>query len=170
MAKIGRPTKLTRELAEEIAQRIRAGSFPVIAAASCGISPATFYRWQAEGRKKGGRKKYREFWDMIWQAVAVARVAAEIAVFRDNPLAYLTRGPGKRVWHPDHPEDAWRDDLELSIRAAVQLSGNMKQKSEIVNRPAPISHLAHAFLLLEEMGLRPANALQADSTPVKAGD
>ena len=52
MAKTGRPSKLTPELADEIARRIQAGCFPSVAAGSVGIAARTFYRWLAEGRRQ----------------------------------------------------------------------------------------------------------------------
>jgi len=55
MNKGGRPTKLTRELQEEICRVIRAGNYIETAAAYAGINKSTLYDWL----KRGAREKER---------------------------------------------------------------------------------------------------------------
>ena len=44
---LGRPTKLTPELVEEVVKLIECGVPPLVAALACGISRSTFFRWKA---------------------------------------------------------------------------------------------------------------------------
>ncbi len=90
----GRRSKLTPEVHNQIVTAIRAGAFDWVAAEAAGISKATYYRWLQRG-EAARRGPYREFWVDVRQARAQARVAAETEVRRDNPLAWLRRGPGR---------------------------------------------------------------------------
>ncbi len=98
--KTGRPSKLTPALAAEIAQRIKLGAFPSVAAGSVGIAAGTYFRWMREGRRRGGRAKYRKFRHMVEQATAHARAMAEMTVARTDPRFWLSCGPGKEDWSP----------------------------------------------------------------------
>jgi hypothetical protein len=73
---MARPTDLTPELADRVAQLIRAGNVPETAAIAAGVSGRTFYRWMARGEQaedalqRGRRLKRSEepFW-LFWQQV-----------------------------------------------------------------------------------------------------
>ena len=90
---MARPTKLTPEVHHTIVEYIRAGAYDYIAAQAAGLDPSTFRRWLERGA--GGRSPYREFAADVAQARAQARVAAEVEVRRDQPLAWLRYGPGR---------------------------------------------------------------------------
>lgn len=94
-----RPTKLTSEIQRTIVEYIRADAFDYIASQAAGIDVSTFRRWLE--RDRGGRDPYRSFAAEVAKARAEARVAAEIEVRRDNPLAWLRYGPGRE--RPDAP-------------------------------------------------------------------
>ncbi len=96
---MARPTKLSGEIQRTIVEYIRAGAFDYVASQAAGIDVSTFRRWMERG--KGGRAPYKAFAAAVAQARAEARVAAEIEVRRDNPLAWLRFGPGRE--RPDAP-------------------------------------------------------------------
>jgi hypothetical protein len=70
-----RPTKLTPEIQQCIADAIRAGNYAKVAAECAGVGETTFYRWMQMGeRARSGR--FREFWESIRIAEAEAEVRA----------------------------------------------------------------------------------------------
>ena len=71
----------------------RAGAYDHVAAQAAGIDPSTLRRWMERGAQ--GRQPFRDFAHDVAQARAQARVAAEIEVRRDQPLAWLRYGPGR---------------------------------------------------------------------------
>lgn len=70
---MGRPTKLTPELAAQITKYVRAGAYIETAAAACGLSKDTFYEWLKRGNKeKTG--PFAEFTDAINKAMAASEI------------------------------------------------------------------------------------------------
>lgn len=47
----GRPTKITKEIVEEITEYIKAGNYPEVAASLAGVSRRTFYGWLKKGHE-----------------------------------------------------------------------------------------------------------------------
>src|SRR4051794_14757316 len=74
---------------------VRQGAYPHVAAQAAAGAPATWAKWPAPHRKG-----YRPFQNKLAQAVAQARVKAELAAFADKPLAWLKNGPGRE--QPDN--------------------------------------------------------------------
>lgn len=68
----GRPTKLTEELIEQVAEKIRRGNHPETSAVASGISRATYYEWKRRG--EAGEDPYAEFWTRVARACAEAEV------------------------------------------------------------------------------------------------
>ena len=88
--------RLTPELASEIVSGVRAGGFPQVAAEAAGVSREQFADWMRLANRKVGKvAPYRNLAAAIRQAQAQARLTAEIAVFKDDPLQWLKSGPGK---------------------------------------------------------------------------
>jgi hypothetical protein len=85
----------TPELQQVIVAYIRAGGFAHVAAEAAGVPRERFGRWLELGGRARGRKEYRLFREAVRQAQAQARLAAEIAVFKNRPLDWLKCGPGK---------------------------------------------------------------------------
>jgi hypothetical protein len=75
---VSRAAKLTPELHERIVNMIRAGAYPEVAAAACGVGKRTFYEWVARGTKKHpsrpSRAKYRAFAEGVEAATALAEI------------------------------------------------------------------------------------------------
>ena len=117
----GRKTKLTDELQQQVVSYIRAGAYDWVAAQATGIRKATFYRWMQAGER--GRQPYAGFFAAVREARAVARVAAEMEVKRDNPLAWLRYGPGRAK--PGEP--GWTESHELSIVEGATITLNLSE-------------------------------------------
>ena len=86
---------------------------PLVAAEVAGVPREVFREWLEYGKKsaKGRYKKYRLFLEAIVQAVAPARLTAEIKAHDDSPLDWLKQGPGKET--PDSP--AWSTPVKQTV-------------------------------------------------------
>lgn len=66
---MGRPSKFTDEVREQILRGVEVGVFPEVAARRAGISPASFYRW-----KRGSSPEQVKFRNNLGQALATYEV------------------------------------------------------------------------------------------------
>jgi hypothetical protein len=80
---------------------IRSGAFPHQAAEAFGITRARFEAWLAKGRRKQAPARYRRFAEDVRQAIAKARLRAEMQVLTKDPKFWLKHGPGKET--PNSP-------------------------------------------------------------------
>jgi hypothetical protein len=89
--------RLTAELVKDIANFIRAGGFPDVAAEALGISVEGFRAWvhQGSGRRRNDRR--RVLAESLRKAAAQARLKAEVELFANDPLKWLMHGPGKET-------------------------------------------------------------------------
>jgi hypothetical protein len=76
---------------------IRTGGFPHVAAAAYGVPAARFARWLRRGQAKGGPTKYRRLYAQVTEAVARARLKAEIGLYQSDPRFWLRYGPGRET-------------------------------------------------------------------------
>ena len=100
--------ELDPEIETRLLKYVRAGGFAWVCAESAGISRATFHRRMQQGAQDedaGRETAFCAFREKVRQAHAEARLSAEIEVRRDEPLAWLTKGPGRT--QPDAP--GWTD-------------------------------------------------------------
>jgi hypothetical protein len=72
-ARFGRPSKLTPELTQRIAEVVRAGCYLDTAARFCGVSKGSFHDWLKKGHEQQ-RGKYRDFLNALEEAQAAADV------------------------------------------------------------------------------------------------
>lgn len=93
--------ELTPQVQHQICSAIRSGGFAHVAAASAGVAPRLFKRWFKRGLRRAAAEPYRSFAAEVRQAIAQARLAAEIAAFKKEPKAWLEHGPGKET--PNSP-------------------------------------------------------------------
>jgi hypothetical protein len=94
----GRKTLLTSEIQAKIVAYIRAGMWDYIAAEANGVNQDTFYEWIRRGEQTDDRPpepRFAEFAEAIRQARAEARGTSEVEVKREDPIVYLTKGPGR---------------------------------------------------------------------------
>jgi hypothetical protein len=97
------PPKLTPAIQQAIVAYVRAGGFPHVAAEAAGVPAETFERWMQLGERPRAAAKYRELADAIRQAVAQARLGAELQTRSGKPLDWLRGGPGR----PSAAGDGW---------------------------------------------------------------
>jgi hypothetical protein len=120
----GAPLKLTGERARRICDAIRAGIRPEIAAAYCGVSARTFYRWMERGRAADADPVFVEFVEDVEHALAEweARdilVIGEAAKTDWRAAAWrLERRLPKVYGRRDRHEIANADDGSFRIAAA----------------------------------------------------
>jgi hypothetical protein len=87
--------KLTPAIQQAIVAYVRAGGFPHVAAEAAGVPAEVFERWMRLGERPRAAARYREFAEAVRQAVAQARLGAEVAARNDKPLDWLRGGPGR---------------------------------------------------------------------------
>lgn len=123
---IGRKSKLTPQLIDQLCRHLKAGAFDYAAARAVGISKATFYNWleigraeeaaveaiEAAGGEVGETSLFLDFLDKVDQATAIARIDAEKRVFTEDPFKWLRYGPGR-----DRPgEPGWTDESTVNVK------------------------------------------------------
>jgi hypothetical protein len=89
--------QLTAAVQQNIVAFIRAGGFPHVAAEAAGIPHEVFEQWRRQGEGSRAAKKYSDFALAIRQAVAQARLGAELSVRESKPLDWLRNGPGRET-------------------------------------------------------------------------
>jgi hypothetical protein len=99
---VSRP-KLTPAVQQAIVAYVRAGGFPHVAAEAAGVPADVFDSWMELAERPRAAAKYRELADAVRQAVAQARLGAEVEARTDKPLDWLRGGPGRAT--PDR--DGW---------------------------------------------------------------
>ena len=92
---------LTDELERLILVAIRAGAFPHVAAAACGVPLALWNRWMSGGRRPRAREPLRSFVRKVEEAQGQARLRAETQVLEKDVRTWLKHGPGRDL--PDRP-------------------------------------------------------------------
>jgi hypothetical protein len=119
----GRPVgsvSLTEEIADTIIGFIRAGTFDYTAAEAAGVSDRTLRDWifRGEGRDpdRAPTPKLRAFASALRQARAQARAGAEIRVYQEQPLRWLTYAARTT---PDRP--GWTQSREVDDSPGHQL-------------------------------------------------
>jgi hypothetical protein len=95
--------KLTPEIQQAIVAYVRAGGFPHVAAEAAGVPAETFAHWLELGERPRAAAKYRQLADAVRQAVAQARLSAEMETRSGTPLDWLRGGPGR----PSPEGDGW---------------------------------------------------------------
>src|SRR6266571_5179686 len=71
---VGRPEKLTEELARRLFEAVRAGVTKEVAADFARISRSTLHRWLARGKDDGPDSRYRDLAQDLRRAEAEAEV------------------------------------------------------------------------------------------------
>jgi len=94
-------------LTERVSIFVRAGMTPHVAAGMCGVSFATFRRWQ-----NSSAPECRDFQKQILVSKSEARGDAEMRVFLTRPKDWLLKGPERQRKGSEEP--GWADTLEVS--------------------------------------------------------
>ena len=88
---------LTPEVEGNLLGFIRAGGYPHVAAEAAGIPREMFAVWMKRGRRRGAREPYKSFYRNVQQAIATARLKAELETMTKNPFYWLRHGPGRET-------------------------------------------------------------------------
>jgi hypothetical protein len=107
--------QLTPALEQSIIAYIRAGGFPHVAAEAAGVPARVFDRWRRKGEARRSSRRYRAFASAVRQAVAQARLGAEVSICKDKPLDWLRSGPGRET--PDCT--GWTGTVRPRLAAAA---------------------------------------------------
>lgn len=86
---------ITPGVARSIAAAIRAGVYPHVASEAFGPSREVFDEAMRLGAQDGAPSEAQEFASEIRQAIAQARLKAEMLVLEKDPNFWLKHGPGK---------------------------------------------------------------------------
>src|SRR4051794_1362495 len=110
------PPKLTPAIQQAIVAYVRAGGFPHVAAEAAGVPADTFAHWLELGEHPRAAAKYRELADAVRQAVAQARLGAEVETRSGKPLDWLRGGPGR----PSAEGDGWTGPARATAPASSE--------------------------------------------------
>jgi hypothetical protein len=91
--------RLTPQLHGKIVQGIQSGGYPHIAAEAMAVPRDVFDDWLARGTSAHAREPYRSFVRDVRAGFAQARLISEVAVYQDDPKAWLIHGPGRETPH-----------------------------------------------------------------------
>jgi hypothetical protein len=92
-----RAVRLTSELIKDVANFIRAGGYPEVAAEALGIPVDVFHTWMHEGNGRRRNDRRRMLGESVRKAAAQARLKAEVELFANDPAKWLLHGPGKET-------------------------------------------------------------------------
>ena len=88
---------LTPEHEAQLLGYIRAGGFPHVAAEAAGIPKEVFTSWLECGSGPEAQEPYQSFALRVKQALAHARLRAELEIWEKAPLNWLRYGPGRET-------------------------------------------------------------------------
>jgi hypothetical protein len=113
--------RLTPEIQEKMVAFLRAGGFPDVAAQAAGVPPDVFADWIRRGLRHKAKPRYRAFVRAIYQAIAQARLGAEVAIRGEKPLEWLKSGPGRSDWGRGRREsEQARPLMEASYQGLIE--------------------------------------------------
>lgn len=137
---------------------IEEGAYAEDAAASLGVSLATWRRWLEQGRRKTAMPIYRRLVKAVDAAEAKARVKASQQVFRKAPLSWLTKGPGKE--RGERP--GWTAEVKPVLITQDNRSVNLLAHPETGHM---LTHLLAVLERFPEARKAAVEALNNDSAP-----
>ncbi|MFI9552357.1 hypothetical protein [Nonomuraea endophytica] len=149
---MGRPTKLTPELQDQLCRHLKAGHFLGTAADLCGVGRSTVHRWLAQAEEEDAPAELRAFQAAVTQARATSADILIAAAFADAVGGVLVReaeradGTRERAWSQPNGRVA----LDLLARMfpddwrpvkAVEVSGPQGRPVELTHNEAVIENI-----------------------------
>jgi lambda repressor-like predicted transcriptional regulator len=126
----GRKTKLNDEVANRIVAALQSGAFLHVAAEAAGISRNTLLAWL-----KSPDPKYKDFQERVRQAIAIARLQAEINVYKDDPKFWLRCGPGReRHDHEGNLMEGWTETPQPTKESKTNVNILMSPEWQILQQ------------------------------------
>jgi hypothetical protein len=143
--------QLTPQIEHNILSFIRAGGFPEVASEAAGIPREVFNRWRRRGEGRDAPERYRAFALAVRQAIAQARLNAEVQVYTDRPLDWLRNGPGRETadrsgWTGNARPRTGTAAAEVDIFAMPEVQTLFRSMLEAVE-PHPEVHAAIAAVV-----------------------
>ncbi len=141
MTKVGRKTKLTPELQEQIVKYIEAGNFAKDACQAAGIGETTFYKWLKKGKE--GIEPFREFQESIKKARAKSIIRNTLVIKTAAKNSWQAAACWlERVSHKDWGKKAMYGEIEDSpIKIEIknkdlekELMDNLNAMAERLNK------------------------------------
>lgn len=113
---MGRPSKLTPEVAAAIVASVESGNYPEVAAECEGVSGRTFYKWMHRGESDAAEDEtYRQFRHAVTQARAKAEAAMVTLVRTDA----LENAESARWYLERSASDRWGRRDKLTVETAI---------------------------------------------------
>ncbi len=131
--KMGRPDKL--DLLDKIAEKIKHGAMPEVAAMSCGMGARTFYRYMSKGEE--GIEGFRQFRQVINEAKIEMRATIEQRLYLAHPTFYARHSPMLREGKDDL--EGWNnyDNKDTNIQvvtvSSIVDSAHAQNPIDIIN-------------------------------------
>lgn len=153
----GQPRRPTPEITAQLVGYVRAGGYPEVAAEAAGVPRDLFARWLERGRCNKAREPYRSFALAVAQALAQARLRAEIETRQKVPRFWLSSGPGRE--RADTP--GWTSQVKPRAddgEDAAQVGAELARLIEVMMTalaPYPDARAAMAEALLGTRITRP---------------
>ena len=176
-SQLGRKSKLQYlleheyELYQQIIRMLELGVFDYVACEAFGISHSTFIVWMRKGAK-AREGIYRTFYLDVSGATARARVLAEMEVKREDPKFWLRFGPGKSRTRAGVYREGWSDSNILPGADGTLTEIPSSGQAVKTNREEEVNQLAQVLVVLEEIGVIPAELAEggpvADSPEVRS--
>lgn len=137
---MGRRTKLTPELQDEICKHVAGASTLKDAATLCDVDPSTVFRWQQKGEAQK-RGIYRSFCNAIDRAKAQRRSALKLGI----------RIHGKKDWRALMALGAITDPEEFVPQVRVHVTSQLdaaldRLKEAFANEPEAYERALHAIV------------------------
>lgn len=138
------------QVRQQIVSAIRSGGFAHVAAEAAGVPCDLFMQWLEEGSKADAVEPFAGFAADVRQALAQARLAAEIAAFQKDPKAWLEHGPGRET----RGNPGWTgvvqasadDDRELDVFAQPAVIALLREVTDAIAEHPDVSRkVAHAL-------------------------
>lgn len=147
-------TSYGREVYDRMLIYIRLGCADGVAAIALGITPRTFSNWMRKGQdSKYKRSMFRKLFLDVREAQARARLMREMQLSRQNPLAWLRVGPGKKkLWEED---EGWKDPDSGSTPAPGETLQDIIEEGQ--RAPISESDTLEALEELERLGILTLN-------------
>ncbi|TMR90040.1 hypothetical protein [Nonomuraea basaltis] len=149
---MGRPTKLTDDLQDQLCRHLEAGHFLGTAAELCGVGRSTVHRWMAQGEEDDAPAELRAFRAAVTRARAKAADVLIAAALADAVGGVLVReaerpdGTRDRAWSQPNGRIAldllWRmfPDMWRQVKA-VEVSGPQGGPVNLTHNEAVIENL-----------------------------
>jgi hypothetical protein len=163
--------RITDEFVNSVCAFIRSGGFAHVAAEAAGVPADVFANWLRYGTRRRRNPLYRRLLNGVRQALATARLRAELELYKAKSRDWLLHGPGRE--RPDAP--GWTAMARVQRAAAapteeVAAEEQLWRLCELLSEallPYPEAR-AEAARVLSELDARESNTASQRMPPTEA--